>query len=215
MPETWFTSDPHWGHRSVMQFRPRTRVGASAEEHDEILMDNWNKQVAPDDIVYVMGDFAFLNAEEIKFLLTQLNGRIRLILGNHDQVIRSDHSIQRHFDWVKDYHTETIGNRRVVMHHYPSLEWDGMIRGSYYLFGHVHGTYDMCPIVLKGRSMDVGIDSRPNGIAPRNGPMSLWHWDEIDQILSARPIRGPAPFLYQGRDETEWLTTVDNWDYYM
>ena len=208
MAEKWFTSDVHLGHQSVLNFRPLTRQGTSTEEHDGTILRNWNRQVSPDDTVYILGDFSFASADAIKYWLDQLNGKKCLILGNHDKVIRSDYSIQKRFTWVKDYHEEAIGNRFVVMHHYPSLEWNGMIHGSYYLFGHVHGSYDMCPITLGGRSMDVGLDSRPNGIAPRNGPMSLWHWEEIDQILSKRPVRGPAPFLYRGPQ-----TVVDN-DYF-
>ena len=64
-----------------------------------------------------------------------------------------------------------------------------MNRGSYALFGHVHGNMDNHPEVVNARIMDVGVDSRPLGIAPDNGAMSLWSWEQIDRILGARPIR--------------------------
>ena len=45
---------------------------------------------------------------------------------------------------------------------------------------------DTDPRVMKYRMMDVGIDGRPNGIQQTSGPMSLWHWDQVNTILKDR-----------------------------
>lgn len=51
----------------------------------EKLIKNWNSVVGTNDIVYVDGDFALCGKQKIIEIGKQLNGRKRLILGNHDQ----------------------------------------------------------------------------------------------------------------------------------
>lgn len=50
----WFTSDTHFGHKNILRFckRPWNTV----EEMDEGLIQNWNKVVGKDDIVFHLGD---------------------------------------------------------------------------------------------------------------------------------------------------------------
>ena len=81
MSKTWLTSDPHFWHLNVIRYcnRPYTTV----EEMNEKLILNWNKVVGPDDIVYVLGDFS-LASRAVETILPRLNGRKKLILGNHD-----------------------------------------------------------------------------------------------------------------------------------
>ena len=60
MPNTFFTSDSHFGHASVLAPRmDRPRPFATIEEHDEALVAAWNAVVRPDDIVWHLGDFAY------------------------------------------------------------------------------------------------------------------------------------------------------------
>jgi calcineurin-like phosphoesterase family protein len=48
------------------------------------LIKNWNDTVSGDDTVYILGDFAFGDKDEVRRLCQSLNGRKILILGNHD-----------------------------------------------------------------------------------------------------------------------------------
>ena len=50
----------------------------------EKLIKNWNSVVGKNDIVYVVGDFALCGKQKIIEIGNRLNGRKRLILGNHD-----------------------------------------------------------------------------------------------------------------------------------
>jgi calcineurin-like phosphoesterase family protein len=50
---------------------------------NEILIKNWNEVVAPEDTIFVLGDFA-LAARAVETITRRLNGRKILILGNHD-----------------------------------------------------------------------------------------------------------------------------------
>lgn len=75
--------DCHFEHRNIIKYcnRPFDNV----EEMTEGLIKNWNSVVGKNDIVYVVGDFALCGKQKIIEIGNQLNGRKRLILGNHDQ----------------------------------------------------------------------------------------------------------------------------------
>ena len=77
----WLTSDLHFGHKNILKFckRPWDTV----EEMDEGLIQNWNRVVGKDDLVFDLGDFAFASNSKWKDLLSQLNGHHYFILGNH------------------------------------------------------------------------------------------------------------------------------------
>ena len=188
MGNLWFTSDTHFGHKNILKFCPNTRLGKDVEEHDEILIENWNKQVAPGDTVYMLGDcFFHRDPHRVANIMNRLAGTKHLIYGNHDQVIRRNEMVQRKFATIQEYLELHMSKRKmVVLFHYPMLEWNKMHHGAYHLFGHVHGNMDNHPEVLPYRIMDVGIDSRPGGVEPADGKMTLWNWEQIDSILEKR-----------------------------
>lgn len=82
-----------FAHRNIIKFtdkegnicRPHPEKGRpfeSMEEHDEYLIQEWNKLVNPKDRVYHLGDFCM--ARKGLQVFNRLNGRIHLIHGNHD-----------------------------------------------------------------------------------------------------------------------------------
>lgn len=90
---TWFTSDTHFGHRLMAFLRgfseAQERTGVTdleVQAHDEHIIRTWNSTVAPDDVVWHLGDFSLKNpsSDWYKWIAARLNGDIRLILGNHD-----------------------------------------------------------------------------------------------------------------------------------
>lgn len=79
----WFISDPHFGHANIIKFTGldgnSIRPGFNDIEHmNAVLIQNWNSMIGPSDKVYCLGDFG--NPD----IAAQLNGKKRLILGNHD-----------------------------------------------------------------------------------------------------------------------------------
>ncbi|MDN5686258.1 MAG: metallophosphoesterase family protein [Brachybacterium sp.] len=54
-------------------------------EHDEHIIASWNSVVARDDTVWHLGDLTLKRSEEIAGILQRLNGRLRIVLGNHDR----------------------------------------------------------------------------------------------------------------------------------
>ena len=165
----WFTSDTHFCHKLMLQYRPFHTI----DDMNEFIIDKWNKKIGKHDIVYVLGDFGFGNREELKKILTALNGRKTLIRGNHDKRARV-HSIK---GWVnvKDYH-ELIYKKstRICLFHFPISDWNRRWKGSLHIHGHSHGKHNG-----DGRMMDVGVD------ALNYSPISIE--DVYDRLIN-RPI---------------------------
>ena len=62
------------------------RPFSSVEEMNEAMVDNWNSVVQRGDKVYHLGDVFFGPKPEFQSLWPRLNGRKRLVVGNHDDV---------------------------------------------------------------------------------------------------------------------------------
>lgn len=82
MIDTWFISDTHFGHKNILEYEKEARPFDTIEEMNEKIIANWNKTVSPKDLIYHLGDFAF-GSDNIA-IAGRLNGRKKLILGNHD-----------------------------------------------------------------------------------------------------------------------------------
>ena len=52
----WMTSDLHFNHENILKYEPVSRPFATVEEMNEVLIQNWNSKIKPEDIVYVLGD---------------------------------------------------------------------------------------------------------------------------------------------------------------
>lgn len=158
----WFTADSHIGHRNIIKYckRPFSDV----EEMNETLISNWNKVVGKDDFVFHLGDFSVGGAAEWTSLLDSLNGRIFLVLGNHD-MNNVDQGFMRRFEDVSMQMLISIGKQRVYLNHYPFLCYGGAYRGTWQLFGHVHTSSCMSGLdsprlrMLFPRQYDVGVDN--------------------------------------------------------
>ncbi|TXM73146.1 metallophosphoesterase [Methylobacterium sp. WL69] len=157
MPNTFFTSDSHFGHKGILKVgMARPRPFASIEEHDEALIRAWNAVVRPTDIVWHLGDFAYkCQVGYAASVRARLNGRIRLILGNHDD-------IGRRLEWdgpvvdVQRVHVQNPGMPKPLAFwcsHYAHRTWPNSWHGDLHLYGHSHGS-------LPGTrtSLDVGVD---------------------------------------------------------
>jgi calcineurin-like phosphoesterase family protein len=177
---TYFTSDTHWTHHNIRKFCPETRPCSSTEEMDEMLITQWNKKVPRTGTVYHLGDFTFSEDHDyVASIISRLHGKIHLILGNHDKIIRFTPSLREMFASVQDYKQIHVNKRAIMLCHYPLRSWDKAHGGAYHLFGHCHGSLDDRPF---GKSMDVGIDTRPGG------DMMPWSFEEIEAIMVTRPF---------------------------
>jgi calcineurin-like phosphoesterase family protein len=136
----FLTSDTHFDHGNIIKFcdRPFKDV----EEMNYKLIDNWNKKVPQDGLVFHLGDFAWGGYEAWKKIREQLNGDIILIKGNHDQKNMSSTAEQELFKYVTWQMLIEIEGRKVILNHFPFLCYAGVYREPkklvYSLHGHVH-----------------------------------------------------------------------------
>ena len=98
MANIWFVSDRHLNHSNlVLKFKdtegnparpnPVTNTWfTSVEEHNEMMIEEHNKLVKPQDKVYDLGDFAFGPKSLHNGFAHRFNGHHRLIPGNHDDI---------------------------------------------------------------------------------------------------------------------------------
>ena len=54
MSNIYFTSDTHFSHNRGFLYEPRGF--SSIEEHDETIVENWNKTIKPEDCIFLLGD---------------------------------------------------------------------------------------------------------------------------------------------------------------
>ena len=133
--KVFFTSDTHFNHANIIKFC--TRPFESIEEMNEVLIANWNRVVGKDDIVFHLGDFCFGGSEAWNSILDRLNGKIYLILGNHDiQNFRPSYFDR--FEHVAMQMQIQIEKRRIYLNHNPFLCFAGSYTDTWQLFGHVH-----------------------------------------------------------------------------
>ena len=156
--KTWITSDLHFGHRNIMNFCPvsRARYNNDLDYMNEQMVIEWNERVSPEDLVYILGDVAFMPGDKAAQYMRRLNGRKILVEGNHDRKTLNDKHFRESFEEVHKYLWINYDGHKIIMSHYPFLEWDQMHRGSLHFFGHLHGGQTG---MEKYRCMDVGMDS--------------------------------------------------------
>ena len=90
------------------------------EDMNETLIANWNKAVGTDDIVFHLGDFCLGVSGKWNRLLDKLNGKIYLILGNHD-LRNFRKSYAGRFESVAMQMNIEVGNQKICLNNYPFL----------------------------------------------------------------------------------------------
>ncbi|HHT98039.1 MAG TPA: phosphoesterase [Clostridiales bacterium] len=84
MSKTFFIADMHFGDANIILYE--NRPYANIHEMRELMLSNWNTTVSSDDEVFVVGDFInFKGTKNPEEILSRLNGKINLIVGNHDK----------------------------------------------------------------------------------------------------------------------------------
>lgn len=134
MSTIWLISDTHFGHANIVTFSGRDggllRPFGTAAEMDETIVERWNAVVRPGDHVYHLGDVAM--RKEHLVTVKRLNGRKRLVRGNHD-IFDTKHYLACGF---QEIHGVRVLDGMVLTHipiHPGSL---GRFRGN--VHGHLH-----------------------------------------------------------------------------
>ena len=159
----FFTSDTHFNHANIIRFC--SRPFETVEEMNEQLILRWNEVVAPDDTVFHLGDFALGGSAGWTKVLDRLNGKIHLIMGNHD-LKNLRQGFMGRFEEVTMQRYIQVGKVSLYLNHHPFLCFEGGQRDNcWQLFGHVHTCpnntgvdADRLPL-LYPTQYDVGVDN--------------------------------------------------------
>ncbi|MCR4804419.1 MAG: metallophosphoesterase family protein [Clostridia bacterium] len=133
-----YIADSHFGKPEIIPFDERPF--RSVEEMDAVMMKKWNEAVAPDDTVYIIGDFCDDKESRYIDLLEHLNGEKVMILGNHERYYHKiSERIRSMYKVVTDFHIMQDGDRCVVMCHYPLYMFPmDYVENAWMLHGHIH-----------------------------------------------------------------------------
>jgi calcineurin-like phosphoesterase family protein/predicted kinase len=166
-PRIWLISDLHFNHDR--EFIWGARGFYDVEEMNEQIISRFNSKVAPNDIVYILGDICLGGGDEARLaenqeLIERLNGTIHIIRGNHDtdrrvRMYEACKNVEGPVLWAdminyKGYH--------FYLSHFPTmtgnLEKESLKQCTCNLFGHTHQTsnfYMDMPFMYH-----VGVDSQ-------------------------------------------------------
>lgn len=193
---TYLTADTHFGHELMCKLPHLPRTFDSVDEMDEALIKNWNAWVHPRDTVWHLGDF-FLGHKQsrIKEIFDQLNGRIHLVLGNHDTDSKGNLQPRlKDLNWASVSGAAEISHngQRIMLSHYAPYMWNQSQRGAFAAFGHSHGRLQGLP-----GTIDVGVDAQ--GLRPISvtefilqAQNSILQADEIVDTITSR-LNGMKP----------------------
>jgi calcineurin-like phosphoesterase family protein len=191
----FFTADTHFFHDNIRKhcIRPWNTV----EEMNEALMTRWNTVVGKKDFVYHLGDFAMIKKQNdgtptmklYRRLRHSLNGKIFLVLGNHDSMSNETYScFSGVYDGILD---KVIDHQKITMCHYPMLSWNCSFHGSVLLHGHVHSRL---PNKDSRLSFDVGVDVPEWNYTPVP-------WDILKKKIQEKYIRWRE---YWNKSDKSW-----------
>lgn len=180
----WFTADTHFGHGNIIKYcgrpflsrdeqvalrgDPRARLRLSADtvtRHDDALLGAINARVAPDDALWVLGDFCMGGFAEARRYRDRIRcANVYLVWGNHDRG-----EIAPVFSDTIEQGMIRADGQEIWLNHYPMRSWNKAFHGSWHLYGHVHGRLrnedNAKPTTLV---RDVGVDAcnyRPVSLA--------------------------------------------------
>lgn len=126
----YFIADTHFNHENIIKYCDRPFN--SVQEMNEYIINKWNSVVKEKDIVYHLGDVGFGTTEELKKLISRLNGTKILLRGNHD--------LKRGINGWKEVGFSEVYKKKIeienlILTHEPiDIEEEGKIN----VFGHIH-----------------------------------------------------------------------------
>lgn len=169
----FFTADLHLGHANII--RHCNRPFASAAEMDAAIIDAINHAVHRSDQLWILGDFAFRGRDPASYRERIHCRDVRLLMGNHDKRSKCEAA---GFQFVGDVAEISVGTQRIWMSHYPHRSWPASHRGSWHLYGHVHGKLAGEDRERGTNAVDVGVDALPS-----DGDWSPWSFDDVAGVL--------------------------------
>jgi len=130
-------SDHHFGHKNIINFKRADgsplRDFSSMEEMHETIINNHNSVVKQNDTTYFLGDVVINNKHGFP-ILAQLNGKKKLIMGNHDIFQLAEY--QKYFYDIRAY--RVWPEHGIIASHMPIHENQLVSRWKLNIHGHGH-----------------------------------------------------------------------------
>ena len=136
----YFIADLHFGHQNALAYD--NRPFKTIEEHDNIIIKNWNDTVGIDDDVYILGDISWYNVTRTIEIIHSLNGIKHLIMGNHDAKLIKNKDLQKEFVEFTNYKELSYNDKGIILCHYPMPCFKNHFHGWYHFYGHVHTSFE-------------------------------------------------------------------------
>lgn len=149
----YFISDSHFFHFNII--RLAKRPFEDLNDMHEIMIKKWNEKIQPTDTVIHGGDFALGSKDNIKELLSRLNGYKILVKGNHDSSRKR--MLECGFNEVHKYWYDG----EIFVFHYPHKNkltpfYNEMYENCrIFLYGHVHNNPH--PKIKKGMNISAEV----------------------------------------------------------
>lgn len=125
-------ADTHFGDENIRLYEERPFP--DTDTMDREIIRRWNSVVGDNDLVYHLGDFCSGGQERCRELLSQLKGRKRLLIGNHDAYLTTQQ--WRDLGFEECYDLPVILEKFFILSHTPLYVCRSMPYAN--LYGHVH-----------------------------------------------------------------------------
>ena len=138
----YYIGDLHLGHENILIHDANNgcRKFTSIEEHDNLIIDNINKVVTPQDNLFFLGDVSWYNPDKTAELIETINCKNRfLVRGNHDRWAK-DGRCKKLFQGIYDIKQIEDSGKQIILCHFPMMMWNGQHRGTIHLYAHLHNT---------------------------------------------------------------------------
>ena len=112
MSKIYLIGDTHFLHENIVEYCDRP------ENHEQLMIDNWNSVVTDEDVVFHLGDIAAsIRGRDNRLIeiFMQLKGHKHLIKGNHDHKTNKWYQDNLGFESVS--HSLVMGD--ILLTHYP------------------------------------------------------------------------------------------------
>ena len=172
----YFTADTHLGHEHFLNYT--RRPFSSVQEMTDCIIDTINNNVNINDILYIIGDFCGRTGNPMIYANKIKCQNMHLILGNHD----IENRCGDYFTSVNQYKEINYQGQRIIMSHYPMRKWHNDYKGSWMLYGHVHGFLSQDDLTNNKYTLDVGVDNYPEG-TPFGTP---WSFTQIKKFFDKK-----------------------------
>ena len=162
----YYIADTHFYHENII--RLCNRPFKDVQEMNSVMAENWNAAVKPEDTVYVVGDFGYrVGTQDLIKMINSLNGHKILIRGNHDIKALNDPVYRACYDGIYDIHEVVDNGVRIVLCHYPLVEWNNYFREAWHFFGHIHNADTLAQHIMSEIPKSVNIGADCIGFTPR------------------------------------------------